>query len=180
MVRPVGFSPRDARTIYEYNRAVFGRFVRRIRRLPWRTAVRDRGIGHGSLFQTLVHILNVHEVWLAYIVRGRTSDAELEALFDDPRRAPKSWKEFDRYATRVWEEVDRTLRSESPRSLGRRVKVFWMAGNYTARDAVLQATIEQAHHLGEVIGALWQDDTSPPDMTWLDLQRAAGRRAHRD
>jgi len=179
MVESLTFSPEDARAIYDYNRAVFERFVRRVRRLPGRRATRKRGIGHESLFDTLVHILNVHEVWLEYIVRGRTSDQELGALFEDARRKPKTWKEFDAYARRVWAAVDDTLGAETAISLGRRVKVFWMPGDYTARDAVLQATVEQAHHLGEVIGALWQENTPPPDMTWLDLHRAAQRTARR-
>jgi len=166
----------DARTIFEYNRAVFVRFARRIRALPGREATRKRGTGHESLFATLVHILNVHEVWHVYIVHGRTSDPELEALFADPTRKPRSWKEFDVYARRVWAGVDRTMRTLTGRDLGRKIKVFWMPGDYTVRDAVYQTTFEQAHHLGEIIGALWQDDREPPEMTWIDVRRALGRR----
>lgn len=177
MAEALAFSPQDARAIFEYNRAVFDRFVRRVRNLPRARATRPRGIGHESLFDTLVHILNVQEVWNLYIVRGRTSDRELGALFDDPRRKPKNWKEFDAYATRVWREIDDSLRSLTPRVLGRTVKVFWMPGRYTVRDAILQTTLEEAHHLGEIIGALWQDDRKPPDMTWIDVRRtSAGRR----
>ncbi|HYA55098.1 MAG TPA: hypothetical protein VEG42_05805, partial [Thermoplasmata archaeon] len=95
MPETLTLSPRDARALFEYDRAVFDRFVRRVRRLPGRQATRRRGIGHESLFETLVHILNVHEVWHVYIVRGRNSDRELGALFDDPTRHPKDWKEFD-------------------------------------------------------------------------------------
>jgi len=175
----LSFSPSDARIIFAYNRAVFDRFVRRIRKLPWRVAHRRRGIGHESLFDTLVHVLNVHEVWLAYIVRGRTSDSELEELFADRRRRPEDWAGFDRYAKRVWAGVATTVEGFTTRNLGRRVKVFWMPGEYTVRDAVLQTTIEQAHHLGEVIGALWQDDREPPEMTWIDVGRALDRRTRR-
>lgn len=166
----------DARTIFEYNRAVFDRFVRRVRALPRTVATRKRGIGHESLFATLVHILNVHEVWHVYIVWGRTSDAKLEALFADRTRRPRNWKEFDAYAARVWAGVDRTMRRITSRDLGRKVRVFWMPGEYTVRDAVFQSTIEQAHHLGEVIGALWQDDREPPAMTWIDVRRSLSRR----
>ena len=177
--KPLSLTPRDAQAIFEYNRAVFDRFARRLQRLSWKAVTAERQTGHHTLFDTLVHILNVHEVWLEYIVRGRTSDQELGALFEDARRKPKTWKEFDAYARRVWAAVDDTLGAETAISLGRRVKVFWMPGDYTARDAVLQATIEQAHHLGEVIGALWQENTQPPDMTWLDLHRAAQRKTRR-
>jgi uncharacterized damage-inducible protein DinB len=173
------FSPRDARAIFDYNRAVFDRFVRRVRKLPGRQATRRRGIGHESLFDTLVHILNVHEVWHVYIVRGRNSDEELGALFDDTTRHPKDWKQFDTYAARVWKEVDATLSTLTPRALGREVHAFWMPGSYTVRDAILQSTVEQAHHLGEVIGALWQDDIESPPMTWIEVRRKRARRKRR-
>lgn len=173
MARPLSFSPADARTLLAYDREVFDRFVGRVRRLPGREASRRRGIGHESLFDTLVHVLNVQEVWMVYIVRGRTD--EISELFSDPRRRPTDWAGFRSYARRVWSEVARTGRSFTPRSLGRRCRAPWMPGSYTVRDAVLQVTLEEAHHLGEVIGALWQDDRRPPEMTWIGVGRA-GRR----
>ncbi|MGA8709743.1 MAG: DinB family protein [Thermoplasmata archaeon] len=172
-------SPRDARAIFDYNRAVFDRFVRRVRKLRLKEAMRQRGIGHESLFNTLVHILNVHEVWLVYIVHGRNSDKVLEPLFDDVRRHPTTWSGFDQYSARVWAGVDLTLRDLSPRMLGRPVKAFWMSGRYTVRDALIQTTMEEAHHLGEIIGALWQDDAKPPEMTWIDTRRRATPRRRR-
>jgi len=179
MAERLTLSHQDARAILEYNRAVFDRFVRRVRRLPRKGAFRRRGIGHESLFDTLVHILNVTEVWLVYIVRGRNSDRELGALFDDPRRHPQDWKGFEAYAERVWAGVEETVRGLTPRALGRSVKASWMPGRYTVRDALWQTTLEEAHHLGEIIGALWQDDRKPPDMTWIDVRRAPARRSRR-
>ncbi|MGA9839138.1 MAG: DinB family protein [Thermoplasmata archaeon] len=171
MARRLGFSPADARAIVDYNRAVFERFARRVRKLPWKDATRRRGIGHESLFDTLVHVLNVQEVWLVYIVHGRNSDRELGTLFHDPGRRPTTWKGFDAYSRRVWSGVERTARGLTPSALGHRVTVFWMPGRYTVRDALLQVTMEEGHHLGEVIGALWQDDRKSPPMTWIDVRR---------
>lgn len=179
MTERLTFSPQDARTVFEYNRAIFDRYVRKVRRLPGRSATRRRGIGHESLFDTLVHILHVQEVWMVYIVRGRNSDRELEALFHDPVRKPRSWEEFDAYSNRVWAGVEETLEGLTPARLGRTVRAFWMPGQYTVRDALLQTTFEEAHHIGEIIGAFWQDDRAPPDMTWLDLRRARTRRQRR-
>ncbi len=173
------FSPDGARRLFAYNRAVLDRYVRRVRRLPWRAASRRRGIGHESLFDTLVHILNAHEVWLVYIVRGRNSDRVLEPLFRDATRHPKNWKGFDAYYRRVWAGIDETLERLTPRDLERPVKAFWMRGRYTLGDALLQTTFEQAHHLGEIIGALWQDDLEPPAMTWLDTKRGIAARRRR-
>lgn len=176
MTRALRFSPQEATTLLEYDRAVFERFVHRVRRLPGKSATRRRGIGHESIFDTLVHILNVHEVWLVYIIRGRNSESELEKLFEDRSRHPTTWEEFDVYARKVWAGVDKSLAALTSRSLGRAAKVFWMPGRYTVRDAFLQTTFEEAHHLGEIIGALWQEEIEPPDMTWIDVGRG---RAHR-
>jgi uncharacterized damage-inducible protein DinB len=177
MTIPMGFSARDARAVVDYNRSVFDRFVRRVRKLPGKETTRHRGVGHESLFDTLVHILNVQEVWLIYIVSGRNTDKELEALFNDPRRKPTTWKEFDTYQRQVWAGIDETLRGMTPRALSRTVNVFWMPGQYTVRDAFLQTTMEEAHHLGEIIGALWQDDIESPKMTWIDVRQALGKKS---
>ncbi len=166
---PELLTPAQARRVYAYNEEVFGRFVRRLRGRSWRSVRRKREIGHQSLFDTLVHILNVHEVWVGYILRGRTSDEELQRLFDDPARHPSDWKGFRAYNDRVWATVHDYLGKATPRGLSQPVKVFWMPGRYVASDGLLQATFEQAHHLGEIIGALWQDDVEPPEMTWVGV-----------
>lgn len=176
--RPLSFGSEDARQIVGYNRAVFERYARAVRRLPVRSARRRREIGHQSLFDTLVHILNVQEVWLVYLLRGR--NGELSELFADGTRHPDDWAGFSKYSRRVWDGVAATAAAWTDASLGRRVSAPWMPGRYTARDGLLQATLEQAHHLGEVIGALWQDDREPPAMTWIDTRRrAAGVRSRR-
>jgi len=174
---PVG-SPAEARQLFDYNRAVFDRFVARLSRLPWKEVSREREIGHHTLFATLGHILNVQEVWLVYIVPGRTR--EIPALFELASRHPTTWKELKSYAHRVWTGADATVRGLSARDLGRRVRAPWFPrGRYTVADAFLQTTLEEAHHLGEIIGALWQDDRASPPMTWLEVTRLPPRRRRR-
>ncbi len=165
-------SPVQARALFDYNRYVFERYVRRIRRLPWEEAIRERETGHQSLFQTLVHILNVHEVWIGYIIQGKSSDPELEKLFQDPLRKPGDWKGFSAYNRRVWNSIGEFMQGMAPRDMSRTVHAFWMPGKYTVSDGLMQTTFEQAHHLGEIIGALWQQDIEPPSMTWIEIQRA--------
>ena len=157
----------QTRRLFAYNEAVFRRFVRRIGGLSWRQVRRRREIGHQTLFDTLVHILNVHEVWIGYIVQGKNSDAELETMFGDSSRHPKDWRGFHRYEQRVWGTVRNFLETLTPRDLTREVQAFWMPGRYTVSDGLWQTTLEQAHHLGELIAALWQDDVKPPEMTWI-------------
>jgi uncharacterized damage-inducible protein DinB len=162
-----------ARALFVYNRAVFDRFVAQVERLPPKAAHRARGIGHRSLFDTLVHVLNVHEVWIGYILPGRVR--KIAALFREPGRHPKDWDGFHRYEARVWALVDAYLADLTAHDLRRTVRAPWMPGRYVVADALLQTTFEEAHHLGEVIGALWQDDREPPDMTWIDVGRSRSR-----
>lgn len=162
-----------ARRLYDYNSAVFGRYVRSARRLPWRVATADRGTGHRSVFQTLVHILNVHEVWITYLAQGRTE--ELESLFQQPGRKPSTWEDFGVYMRRVWGGISSYMAGVNATQLSRRIRAPWMPGNYTVGDAVLQTSFEQAHHLGEIIGIYWQRDREPPEMTWMDVERGSPR-----
>jgi uncharacterized damage-inducible protein DinB len=171
---PMRLSPAQAQQVFEYNFRVFDRFVRKVRRLSWRAANRKREIGHQSLFRTLVHILNVHEAWIAFVIQ--LPDAELDKHFSDPARHPKDWKGFNAYHRRVRNAIDAYLLRLTPAELARPVKAWWMPGEYTVSDALLQTTFEQAHHLGEVIGALWQDDIPSPAMTWIQVVRNRPRR----
>jgi uncharacterized damage-inducible protein DinB len=162
-----------ARRITDYNARVFTRYSRAAQKLPWRVASADKGTGHRSIFRTLVHILNVHEVWMLYIVQGRTG--ELKELFLQADRKPTAWEGFDRYSRNVWAGVDRYVATLTPAKLSKAVKAPWMPGKYTVGDAVLQTTLEQAHHLGEIIGVYWQRDEEPPEMTWIDVNRGRPR-----
>jgi len=164
-----------ARALFRYNRDVFDRFVGRVERLPPRASRRSRGIGHLSLFDTLVHVLNVHEAWIGYILPGKVR--ALPARFREPDRHPKDWAGFHAYEARVWAEVERYLGGLTEKELHRIVRAPWMPGRYTVSDALFQTTFEEAHHLGEIIGALWQEDRAPPDMTWIDIGRGPVRRA---
>lgn len=158
-----------ARRLARYNRRVFSRYAASARKLPWRTATANRQTGHLSIFQTLVHILNVHEVWMLYIVQGRTR--ELAALFRESGRRPKSWIGFDAYAGRVWAGIEAFMETLTPTVLSRKVKAPWMPGRYTVGDGILQTTFEQAHHLGEIIAIFWRKNREPPPMTWIDVNR---------
>ncbi len=161
----------SARRLSAYNARVFARYARAARRLPGRVAMANRQTGHLSIFRTLVHILNVHEVWMVYIVPGRSS--ELSDLFRRPERQPTTWKGFDTYSREVWRGVAATVDRLTASRLASRIRAPWMPGRYTAGDAVLQTTLEQAHHLGEIIAVYWQRDREPPAMTWIDVNRKA-------
>jgi uncharacterized damage-inducible protein DinB len=159
----------EARRLFDYNQRVFDRYLARLQRLPWATVTRDRGSGHLSMKDTMVHILNVHDGWLNYVVTGRVralATAKGRTKAENP-----TWVDVRAYRDRVWAGEHALLDPLKDAQLRRVVKAPWMPGRYTLSDALQQVSFEQAHHLGEVIALLWQLDIEPPDMTWIDTLR---------
>jgi uncharacterized damage-inducible protein DinB len=167
-------TPEDARRIVAYDRAVFERFLRRLERLPEAELTRDRGLAHRSLRATMVHILFVWDAWVGYVIPGRIE--EMRGL-DPEYGATDSWARLRSQSLAVWTKVEASVAGWNERSMRRRVKAPWMPGAYTVEDALWQASFEEAHHLGEIIAALWQEDRRPPEMTWIEVSQAirAGR-----
>jgi uncharacterized damage-inducible protein DinB len=160
--------------LVEYDRNVFDRFERSVRRKGWAAATANRGIGHLSLKNTLVHILNVREAWLVAVAQGKWG------IYRQRGRRPNgihSWREFDRYRKKVRKDVDELSAGLTERKLARRVRAPWMPGTYTLEDAFYQVSYEQAHHLGEIIGAYWQVGWRPPKMTWIENLPSRARAA---
>ncbi|MGI0139534.1 MAG: DinB family protein [Thermoplasmata archaeon] len=159
--------PDQVRTVCRYNQRLFERYLRVLARRSHREGARDRGTAHGSWIRTLSHVLNVQEAWLVYIVRDRLD--ELASIRSMPYRSPKTWAGVRAYSRRVWGEIGAWTRTVAPADLRHRVRAPWMPRDCTVSDGVMQATLEEAHHLGEVIGTLWQVDLEPPEMTWIML-----------
>ena len=157
----------SVRRLVRYDRLAFESFERGIKRLGWKEATKNREIGHLSFKDTLVHIVNVHEAWLVAAAQDRW-----EVGKDPSRRREnvKSWADLRKYRDRVWSGVDLLMDDLSESRLKSRVKVPWMSGRYTLEDAFFQSSFEQAHHIGEIIGAYWQMDKAPPQMMWIPLQ----------
>ncbi len=157
----------SVRRLVRYDRLAFESFERGTKRLGWKEATKNREIGHLSFKDTLVHILNVHEAWLVAAAQDRW-----EVGKDPTRRREnvKSWADLRKYRDRVWSGIDLLMDDLSESRLKSRVKVPWMSGRYTLEDAFFQSSFEQAHHIGEIIGAFWQMDKAPPQMMWIPLQ----------
>jgi uncharacterized damage-inducible protein DinB len=163
----------DIRALVRYNRIVLERYERALRRLGWRAITRNRNTGHLSMKDTYLHIVQVADGWLNYVVPGRVDAMEERP---DPY-ALGDWRAIRRWTSGVWKQIEgRTLRLTS-RGMKRPVKAPWMPGEYTVQDAYLQVTFEQAHHLGELIAMFWQIERSPPEMTWIVTRNRAKRAA---
>ena len=66
--------------------------------------------------------------------------------------------------------VDALLGDLSDSMLASPIKVDWFEKERSLADVLMQVTIEQAHHLGEIIALLWQQNINPPEMTWIGVQ----------
>jgi uncharacterized damage-inducible protein DinB len=79
--------------------------------------------------------------------------------------------------------MERLLRGLTDASLRRKLRAPWQPKACSLEDALMQVTLEQAHHTGEIIAMLWQEDLHPPEMTWLGttwgLEDAARKAATR-
>lgn len=127
-----------------YDRRTFEAFERGVSRRGWAEAIKDREIDHRSFKDTLVHILNVHEVWMAAAAQEKLD------IFKDPSRKKenvRSWSDLNRYRDRVWAGVDGLVAGLTEEKLKRRVAVPWFKGRYTVEDAFSQSSFEQAHHI---------------------------------
>lgn len=157
-------SARDFRKLFRYNRAVMDAYARKLERLPWAVVSKDREATYHSMAGVFKHLVGVYDGWLCYVVQGqRLDDAMASRSWD----SLTSMKEIRAYHEAVWESVDRFLAKMTDADLRRKVRAPWQPKACSLEDALCQVTFEQAHHLGEIIAMLWQEDIRPPEMTWL-------------
>lgn len=166
----------DVRKIYAYNFAVLDAYARKLDRLPWPVAAKDRGATWHSMAGVLHHITRVYDGWLNYTVQGRSADEGMRGRRWD---SLTSMKEIRASLAKVREGIEPFLDTLTDADLRRKVKAAWQPKACSLADAFAQVTFEQAHHLGEIIAMLWQEDIEPPEMTWLATNWALEARAQR-
>ncbi|TLZ70215.1 MAG: hypothetical protein E6K10_08545 [Methanobacteriota archaeon] len=84
----------------------------------------------------------------------------------------QSMDELRGYMEKIIAKEERFLTKLKDKDLDRGVQPEWKTRPHPLRDALLQVTFEQAHHLGELIALFWQQDVEPPEMTWIDVRLA--------
>lgn len=179
-------SAEDFRRIYRYNRAVMDAYARKLERLPWSVVSKDRETTWHSMAGVFHHIVGVYDGWLCFVAQGKGVDETTASRRWDALRSMKDVRAFHEA---VWGSVAPWIAGLTDADLRRKVRAPWQPRACTVEDALMQVTLETAHHLGEIIAMLWQEDLRPPAMTWLDLQwgleaattkRGSGRGRHRN
>jgi len=158
----------DFRQIFKYNRIVLRSFLETVEKLPSEIVTKNLEASHNSIKDVFTHILTVYDGWLNHARKGETQgvpDSELDEAFD-------SMQGMKQYMKHVEEGVDDLLSKLDEAMLQMPVKVEWMEKEHSLADALMQVTIEQAHHLGEIIALLWQHNIEPPEMTWIGSQQS--------
>ena len=169
----------EFRKMYRYNRAVMAAYGRKIERLPWDVVSKDRETTWHSIAGVYHHIVGVYDGWLCYVAQGKGVDEKTASRRWD---SFTSMRDIRAFHEAVWASVQPWLDCLTDADLRRRVKAPWQPKACSLEDALMQVTLETAHHLGEIIGMLWQEDIRPPAMTWLDIQwglEAAAKRKRR-
>ena len=156
----------DFRRIFNYNRLVLHSFLETLDKLPMEIVSKNLEASHNSMKDIFTHILTVYDGWLNHARKGETSGVPDSELND----AYHSMEAMRRYMEHVETGVDALLQELDEQMLSLPVKVDWMEKEHSLADALMQVTIEQAHHLGEIIALLWQHNIEPPEMTWIGTQ----------
>ncbi len=159
----------DLRELYRYNGRVLRDFGDALSKLPPEALLKDREATYGSMKNIFHHILSVHDGWLNVTAQGASADPAMrEKDFDEV----ESMDELRAYLEKIIAKEERFLSTLKDKDLGRGVQPEWKTRPHPLRDALLQVTFEQAHHLGELIALFWQQDIEPPEMTWIDVRLA--------
>lgn len=156
----------DFRTIYEYNWRVLRDYCDALSKLPDRELRKNREATYLSLKSIFQHVLSVHDGWLNVTAQGTSADPVVRKKdFDDVR----SMDDVRAYMEKIIAKEKRFLAKLTNKDLDRGVQPKWKSRPHPLREALMQVTFEQAHHLGEIIALFWQMDTEPPEITWIDV-----------
>ena len=159
----------DFRDIYEYNWRVLRDYAEALAKLPEDELLKNREATHESLKNIFHHILSVHDGWLNVTAQGASADPVMrEKDFDEVR----SMEPLRGYLEKIIAKEKRFLAKLTDKDLDRGVQPEWKTRPHPLRDALMQVTLEQAHHTGELIALLWQINVEPPEMTWIDVRLA--------
>ncbi len=159
----------DFREIYEYNWRVLRDFCEGLAKLPQEALLKDREATYHSMKNIFHHILSVHDGWLNVTAQGASADP---AIRDRDFDEVQSIDELRTYLEKIIAKEKGFLAKMTDKGLERKIQPEWKEHPHALRDALMQVTLEQAHHTGELIALFWQQDVEPPEMTWIDVRMA--------
>jgi len=159
----------DFRDMYEYNWRVLHDFYDALLKLPDEAVLKNREATYQSMKNIFFHIVKVHDGWLNVSAQDDSPDP---TVYDGDLDALPTMASVRAYMEKVIENERAFLASLQDDDLDRPVQAWWKKRPHPLRDVLMQVTIEQAHHTGELIALFWQQDIEPPEMTRIDVRMA--------
>jgi uncharacterized damage-inducible protein DinB len=151
--------------LFAYNTKVLDSYFKTLAKLPWKTVSKNMEASHYSMKNTFIHILTVYNGWLNYNVHGRSSKIPYETEHNPENY--NSMSDIRKFKDKVLKGVDELLGNLNGNLLRKKVRAPWLQGSHLLADVLMQVSLEQAHHIGEIIALMWQLDIEPPEMTWI-------------
>jgi uncharacterized damage-inducible protein DinB len=155
----------DFRRIFAYNEKVLQSFSNALSRLSWETLSKNMEASHNSMKNIFIHILTVYNGWINYNALGKSDSIPWEQ--HDPKNY-NSMNQIVEFMLSAMKGVTRFMDELNDPKLSKKITAPWMEEEHELSDVLMQVTLEQAHHLGEIIALLWQLNIEPPQMTWID------------
>jgi len=158
----------DFRTIFVYNERVLQAYFNALAQLSWETLSKNVEASHYSMKNIFVHILTVYNGLINYTATGKADMIPWEEHDYDNYHSMEQIQEF---MSNVMRGVRSFIEELDDSKLAWKAKPPWMQEGHDVNDILMQVTLEQAHHIGELIALLWQMNIEPPAMTWIDYRQ---------
>lgn len=158
-------SAEDFRRIFTYNEKVLRSFFDALNRLPWEKVSKNMEASHQSMKNIFVHILSVYNGLINYTAQGKSDKIPWQ---EHDYTNYHSMSQVQDFMSKVLGGVKGFMKDLGDADLSKETQAPWMEREHELRDLLMQVTLEQAHHLGEIIALLWQLNVEPPEMTWID------------
>jgi len=150
--------------LLSYDQKVLSSFLRKMNKMSWKKLSKNMEASHYSIAEIFVHVLGVYNGWLNYNLYGKWDEIPTKTLNMENYH---STKDIQKFMDAVWDGVSKLAKNLDDELLDKKVRAPWMPGNHSLRDVLMQVSLEQAHHIGEIICLMWQLDVEPPEMTWI-------------
>jgi uncharacterized damage-inducible protein DinB len=157
--------PADLRSIYEYLIESRRGFLAKFRELGWDEYTRNREASWQSLHGILVHILEVEDSWIHYDIPGKPWP------YGD--REPSAFRTFDEvevYHLELTQKTRTLLNDLTPETLAQEAIFEWHGTKVKSavENILIHTFIDELAHIGELICHMWQMNTKPPHVNWIE------------
>jgi len=161
----------DVLVLWEYVASLKHRYFDALAKLSWEELVQDRNASFNSLRNVFLHIVNVEDSYINYII-AKKGGKYLPYDFDKFIDIDAVRRKMDK----VEAKTNRCLSSTSSKELAGQFE--WIRPDGTimkgrGEDLITHLALEQIHHFGELICLLWQANIEPPHLGWFQYLRTA-------